>query len=88
MPPDLRAITDVIGVEFVSKEAGYEEQLRDFGVERDLFDGVIENPLPDSFRISVGNLEQFNITLQQIKHQRTISYMITVLATLSITVCT
>ena len=64
---DLRAIPDVIGVEFVSKEAGYEEQLRDFGVERDLFDGVIENPLPDSYRISVSNLENFKSTLEQIK---------------------
>ena len=64
---DLRAIPDVINVEFVSKEAAYEEQLRDFGVERDLFEGVIENPLPDAYRISVGNLEQFEITLKNIK---------------------
>ena len=64
---DLRAIQDVIGVEFVSKEAAYEEQLRDFGVERDLFEGVIENPLPDAYRISVGNLEEFNKTLESIK---------------------
>ena len=64
---DLRAIPDVIGVEFVSKEAAYEEQLRDFGVERELFEGVIENPLPDAYRISVGNLEQFEVTLKSIQ---------------------
>lgn len=69
----LRSIPDVINVEFVSKEAAYEEQLREFGVEKDLFDGVIENPLPDSYRISVGNLEQFQVTLQKIKSIENIS---------------
>lgn len=63
---DLRAIPDVVNVEFVSKEAGYEEQLREFGVEKDLFDGVIKNPLPHSYRISVSNLENFNQTLSAI----------------------
>lgn len=64
---DLRAIPDVIAVEFVSKEVAYEEQLRDFGVDSDLFEGVIENPLPDAYRISVGNLEEFKKTLKLIK---------------------
>lgn len=69
----LRSIPDVINVEFVSKEVAYEEQLREFGVEKDLFEGVIENPLPDSYRISVGNLEQFAVTLQRIKAIENIS---------------
>ncbi|MBE6775300.1 MAG: ABC transporter permease [Ruminococcaceae bacterium] len=64
---DLAAIPDVTAVEFVSKEAGYEEQLREFGVEENLFDDVIENPLPHSYRVSVSNLEQFQITLTSIK---------------------
>ena len=38
---DLTQIPDVVAVEFVSKEAGYEEQLREFGVEEDIFDGII-----------------------------------------------
>lgn len=70
---ELRSIPDVINVEFVSKEAAYEEQLREFGVEKNLFDGVIENPLPDSYRVSVGNLEQFQLTLQKIKSIENIS---------------
>ncbi len=64
---DLSQIPDVIAVEFVSKEAGYEEQLREFGVEQDIFDGIIENPLPHSYRISVSNLENFSATLELIK---------------------
>ncbi len=64
---DLSQIPDVVAVEFVSREAGYEEQLRDYGVEQDIFDGIIENPLPHSYRISVSNLENFNVTLQKIE---------------------
>ncbi|MBQ3136499.1 MAG: permease-like cell division protein FtsX [Clostridia bacterium] len=64
---DLSAIPDVTAVEFVSKEAGYEEQLREFGVDENLFDDVIDNPLPHSYRVSVSNLEQFQITLTSIK---------------------
>lgn len=64
---DLRAINNVTNVEFVSKEQGYKEQLNEFGVDEDLFDGVIENPLPDSYRITVNNIDEFNTTLQAIK---------------------
>ncbi len=64
---DLKAIPDVIAVEFVSKEQGYQEQLEEFGVDEGLFDGIIENPLPHSYRISVGNLENFNTTLAVIE---------------------
>ena len=64
---DLGSIVNVTNVEFVSKEQGYEEQLREFGVEENLFDDVIENPLPHSYRVSVSNLEEFNTTLEQIK---------------------
>ncbi len=64
---DLSTLPDVTAVEFISKEQGYQEQLKEFGVEQDLFDGIIENPLPHSYRISVSNLENFNITLELIK---------------------
>ncbi len=64
---DLAAIPDVTAVEFVSREAGYEEQLREFGVDENLFDDVIDNPLPHSYRVSVSNLEQFQVTLAGIK---------------------
>ncbi len=64
---DLKLIPNIIAVEFVSKEQGYEEQLQEFGVEKDLFNDVINNPLPHSYRISVSNLEEFPATLAQIK---------------------
>ena len=64
---DLKQIPDVIGVEFVSKEEGYAQMLEEFEVEEGLFDGIISNPLPHSYRISVGNLENFSETLALIE---------------------
>ena len=65
---DLRAIENVTDVEYVSKEEGFNEQLDEFGVDRDLMKGVIENPLPDSFRITVSNIDLFDETLVAIKN--------------------
>lgn len=64
---DLKAIPNVTEVQYVSKEEGFNEQLEDFGVERNMIDGVIENPLPDSYRITVSNIEEFSTTLAAIK---------------------
>ena len=36
-------------------------------MDRNLLEGVIENPLPDSFRITVSNIDLFDETLVQIK---------------------
>lgn len=65
---DLKAIPNVINVEFVSKEAGYEEQMKEFGLDKELLDGVIQNPLPHSYRITVSNIDDFNTTLDAIKN--------------------
>ena len=67
MQSDFAAIENVTAVDFVSKEEGFNEQLDEFGVERDVLEGVIENPLPDSFRITVSNIDQFSTTLAQIR---------------------
>lgn len=60
---DLAAITNVSAVEFVSKEEAYEEQLEELGVDASLFVDIIENPLPDSYRITITDLEFFYDTL-------------------------
>ena len=67
MQADFESIENVTLVDFISKEEGFNEQLDEFGVERDVLEGVIENPLPDSFRITVSNIEEFSTTLAQIK---------------------
>lgn len=65
---DLKAIPNVTNVEFVSKEAGYEEQMKEFGLDKELLDSVIQNPLPHSYRITVSNIDDFNTTLDAIKN--------------------
>lgn len=64
---DLKAIENVLSVEFVSKEQAFKEQMQELGLEEESLDGVIQNPLPDSYRITVNNIDVFSQTLTQIK---------------------
>ncbi len=64
---DLEAIPNVTEVKYVSKEEGFSEQLDEFGVEKDMIEGVIENPLPNSYRITVSNIAEFSQTLSSIE---------------------
>ena len=66
---DLESIENVPsdGIDYKSKEDAFREQLDDFGVEEDLLEGVIENPLPNAFYITVTNMATFDETLAQIK---------------------
>lgn len=64
---DLMAIENVTNVEFVSKEVAYEEQLAKYDAKVEDLDEHIKNPMPDSYRVTVSNMEQFNETLAKIK---------------------
>lgn len=64
---DLMAIENVTNVEFVSKEVAYEEQLAKYDAKVEDLDDHIKNPMPDSYRVTVSNMEQFNETLVKIK---------------------
>ena len=64
---DLMKIENVKDCEFVSKEEAFEEQLEALGGDRTLFEGM-ENPLPDSYRVILDDLTQFDSTLRQIKN--------------------
>ncbi len=63
---DLMKIENVKDCEFVSKEEAFEEQLEALGGDRTLFEGM-DNPLPDSYRVILDDLTQFDSTLRQIK---------------------
>ena len=64
---DLEKIENVTNVEFVPREVAYEEQLAEYGLDEGELSAHIKNPLPDSFRVSVSNLEEFSVTLEKIK---------------------
>ncbi len=70
---DLEKIENVTEVKFVSREEAYAEQLKEFGVDENQFDGIIENPLPHSYEIYVSNLEEFDSTLEQIKSVKNVN---------------
>ncbi len=63
---DLMKIQNVKNCEFVSKEDAFEEQLDALGGDRTLFEGM-ENPLPDSYRVILDDLNLFDSTLREIK---------------------
>ncbi len=64
---DLEKIENVTNVEFVPREVAYEEQLAEYGLNQSDLSEHIKNPLPDSYRVSVSNLEEFSATLEKIK---------------------
>lgn len=70
---DLRNLSNIAAVEFVSKEDAFLDQLESYGVEAESFTNLVENPLPDCYHITVSNLETFDITLASIKSVANIS---------------
>lgn len=68
---DLMKIENVKDCEFVSKEDAFEEQLDALGGDRTLFEGM-DNPLPDSYRVVLDDLNLFDSTLRQIKNTNNI----------------
>lgn len=70
---DLKSIKNVLNVEFVSKEDAFTDQLDSFGVEAKSFKDLVDNPLPDSFNVTVGNVETFQSTLVNIKNVANVS---------------
>ena len=74
----LRALMDEFGfveeddkekklVDYKSKDEAFREQLDDFGVNRDEMKDLIENPLPDSFRITVPDINKVDEVITQVK---------------------
>ncbi|MGN0443283.1 MAG: permease-like cell division protein FtsX [Acutalibacteraceae bacterium] len=70
---NLRGLRNVSNVEFVGKDDAFRDQLESFGVEADSFSDLLENPLPDSYNVTVSNIDTFNITLTNIKNVEHVS---------------
>ena len=70
---ELAALQNVSNVEFVSKEEAFRNQLDSFGVEAESFEKLLDNPLPDSYNVTVSNIDSFQLTLTSIKNVQHIS---------------
>ena len=62
----IKAIDNVEECDFISKEDAYKAQLASMGEDAALLEGL-ENPLPDAYKVTVRDLEQFGSTVEQIK---------------------
>ena len=64
----LKALDNVTGVDFVSKEEGLAEQMEIFGDDKEYFkDLVDDNPIPDTFYIRMRSLDILSDTVGQIR---------------------
>lgn len=63
----LEALGNVDKVEFVPKEAAFERQKAEYGEKAALLDGLSADILPDAYKVTVKDLEQFDATADSIK---------------------
>ncbi len=62
----IKSIDNVEECEYISKEDAYKAQLASMGEDAALLEGL-ENPLPNAYKVTVKDLEQFDSTVEEIK---------------------
>ncbi len=63
----LEALGNVDKVEFVAKEEAFERQKAEYGEKATLLEGLSADILPDAYKVTVKDLEQFDATAESIK---------------------
>lgn len=63
----IRALPNVKACTFVAKEDAWEQQLESLGEDAVLLEGMVENPLPDAYRVTVDDLSLFSQTVESLK---------------------
>lgn len=58
---DILSVDNVLSCEHEDKEKAFQEQLDELGSKADYFEGV-ENPLPETFKVTVKDMEKFDET--------------------------
>ncbi|MBR2869487.1 MAG: permease-like cell division protein FtsX [Clostridia bacterium] len=65
---DLEKLPDVSQVELVGKDEAYKDILSDMDENLKIYlEGLDENPLPDAYKVTVGNMENFDSVVEKIK---------------------
>lgn len=64
----LQAHTNVLEVEFVPREEAFQRQIETYGEKADLLEGLSPEILPDAYKVTVKDLEQFDATVGEIKN--------------------
>ncbi len=63
----LKAHTNVSDVEFVPREEAFKRQIETYGDKAELLEGLSPEILPDAYKVTVKDLEQFDATVNEIK---------------------
>ena len=65
---DLEKLPDVSQVELIGKDEAYKDILSDMDENLKIYlEGLDENPLPDAYKVTVGNMENFDSVVEKIK---------------------
>ena len=64
----LEAHANVLEVEFVPREEAFQRQVEAYGDKADLLEGLSPEILPDAYKVTVKDLEQFDATVSEIKN--------------------
>lgn len=64
----LEAHTNVLEVEFVPREEAFERQIQSYGDKAGVLEGLSPDILPDAYKVTVKDLEQFDATVNEIKN--------------------
>ncbi len=63
----LEAHTNVLEVEFVPREEAFQRQIESYGDKAEVLKGLSPEILPDAYKVTVKDLEQFDATVAEIK---------------------
>jgi cell division transport system permease protein len=63
----LEAHANVLEVEFVPREEAFQRQIESYGDKAEILKGLSPEILPDAFKVTVKDLEQFDATVAEIK---------------------
>ena len=63
----LEAHTNILEVEFVPREEAFQRQIESYGDKSEILKGLSPEILPDAYKVTVKDLEQFDATVSEIK---------------------
>ncbi len=71
----LEAHTNVLEVEFVPREEAFQRQIESYGDKADVLRGLSPDILPDAYKVTVKDLEQFDATVAEIKAMQNVIHV-------------
>ena len=71
----LESHTNVLEVEFVPREEAFQRQIESYGEKADVLQGLSPDILPDAYKVTVKDLEQFDATVAEIKAMQNVIHV-------------